>query len=195
MNIARGSGRGSAGGAHMRRRSGPAVMLAAVLGTAVAAAATTAPGSPAEWRSFDVLVDFSDLPQRYTCNELWYRLHDLLLAIGARHYPQIFTFNCGTTRAASSRSPSVRLEFQLPRALSAADARYADVPVVRGTVRLAPGTLRSYTGEDCELLRQLSTLLLPSLPVRPVGAALTCPAPGAARHSYALEVQALIPRS
>jgi len=60
-------------------------------------------------------------------------------------------------------------------------------------VRLAPGTLHSFTAEDCELLRQLSTLLLPELPVHPVGA-LACPA-GAARQSFALEVQALVPRS
>jgi hypothetical protein len=181
-----------------------ALSLVAALAAAAANAATAAPGGnaaaaaaagPAEWRSWDLLVDFKDLPQAYTCTELWYRLHDLLLAIGARHYPQIFTYHCGSTRAESSRSPSVELQFQLPRALSAADARYADVPVVRASVRLAPGTPRSYTAEDCELLKQLSTLLLPALPVHPVGAGLTCPAPGAARRSFALEVQALIPRS
>jgi hypothetical protein len=179
-----------------------ALLRVAALATA-AAAATTAPargavagdaGSPAEWRSFDLLVDFTNLPQRYTCNELWYRLHDLLLAIGARPYPQIFTFKCGTTPAASSRSPSVHLEFQLPRALATAEARYAQFPAVSTTVRLAPGTLRSYTAQDCELLRQLGTLLLPELPVHPLGAGLACPA-GAAHHSFALEVRALIPRS
>lgn len=172
-----------------------APVLALMLGAALGTAAADVAAAPAEWRSFDLLVDFTKLPQPYTCDELWYRLHDLLLAIGARPYPQIFTFHCGTTHAASSRSPSVHLEFQLPRALSAADARYADVPVVRATVRLAPGTLHSFTAGDCELLRQLGSLLLPALPVHTIGAALTCPAPGAARHSYALEVQALIPRS
>jgi hypothetical protein len=140
-------------------------------------------------------VDFKDLPRAYTCDELWYRLQDLLVAIGARPYPQIVPYHCGPTAAASSRSPSVELQFQLPQALSAADARYADVPVVRATVRLAPGSLRSYTGEDCELLKQLSTLLLPALRVQLVGPGLTCPVASAARRSYALEVQALIPRS
>jgi hypothetical protein len=199
----------------VKRLSVSAVMLVAVLGTAAAPAAapaataattpagtTAAPrasragvaGSPAEWRSFDLLVDFTDLPRRYTCNELWYRMHDLLLALGARPYPQIFTFHCGTTPAASSRSPSVHLEFRLPRALPAADARYEQFPAVSTTVRLAPGTLHSFTAGDCELLRQLATLLLPELPVHTVGAGLTCPA-GAARHSFALEVQALMPRS
>lgn len=184
-----------------RRLSGPALLCAAALGTAAAAAAVAAPtpsagaagaGSPAEWRSFDLLVDFTGLPQRYTCNELWYRLHDLLLALGARPYPQIFTFHCGTTRATSSRSPSVHLEFRLPRPLPAADARYEQFPATRATVRLGPGTLRSFTAGDCELLRQLETLLLPELPVHPLGERLACPA-GAARHPFALEVQALIP--
>jgi hypothetical protein len=169
-----------------------ALALALAFGSAAAGATSTAP-SPAEWRSFDLLVDFAGLPRRYTCNELWYRLHDLLLAIGARPYPQIFTFGCGTTPAASSRSPSVHLEFQLPRALTAAAARYEQFPAVRTTVRLAPGTLPSFTAEDCELLRQLSTLLLPELPVHPLGAPLACPA-AAARQPFALEVQALIPR-
>jgi hypothetical protein len=187
----------------MRRLSGLAVALAAAaLGVAASAAATTAPArtgtaadaGPAEWRSYDLLVDLTDLPQRYTCDELWYRLHDLLLAVGARHYPQIFTYHCGTTRATSSRSPSVQLQFQLPRALAPADARYADVPVIRATVRLAPGTLHSYKPEDCELLKQLSTQLLPALPVQRVGPELTCPAPRTGR-GYALEVQALIPRA
>lgn len=188
----------------MRRLSAFAVLLAAALGVMAADGGTTAPArprtaaadaGPAEWRAYDLLVDLTDLPRPYTCNELWYHLHDLLLAIGARHYPQIYTYHCGTTRASSSRSPSVQLQFQLPRQLSAADARYADVPVVRATVRLAPGILHSYKPEDCELLKELSTLLLPSLPVHPLGAGLTCPAPGAARRTYALEVQALIPRA
>jgi hypothetical protein len=169
-----------------------ALALAVAFGGAAAGATTTAP-RPAEWRSFDLLVDFTGLPRRYTCNELWYRLHDLLLAIGARPYPQIFTFDCGTTPAASSRSPRVHLEFQLPRALSAAAVRYEQFPAVSTTVRLAPGTLPSFTAEDCELLRQLSTLLLPELPVHPLGAPLACPA-ATARQPFALEVQALIPR-
>jgi len=33
------------------------------------------------------------------------------------------------------------------------------------------------------------------LPALPVGAGLSCPAPGAAHQGYALEVQALIPRA
>jgi len=188
----------------MKRLPALTVVLAAALGAAVAQTAPAAPAhtggaaadaGPAEWRSYDLLVDLTDLPRPYTCNELWYRLHDLLLAVGARHYPQIYTYHCGTTRAASSRSPSVQLQFQLPRALAPADARYADVPVVRATVRLAPGVLHSYKPEDCELLKQLSTQLLPSLPVQLVGAGLSCPAPGAAHQGYALEVQALIPRA
>lgn len=186
----------------MRRACAAALVLVAL--GAAAHAATLAPAhsgaaaagaGPAEWRTYDLLVDFKNLPRPYTCNELWYRLQDLLVAIGARHYPQILTYHCGSTPVASSRSPSVELQFQLPRALSAADARYADVAVVRATVRLAPGALHSYTEEDCELVRQLSTLLLPSLPVHVVGAGLTCPASGAARHPFALEVQALIPHA
>jgi hypothetical protein len=185
------------------RRSCTAALVLVALGAAAQGAtgaparnnAAAAGAGPAEWRTYDLLVDFKDLPRAYTCNELWYRLRDLLVAIGARHYPQIVTYHCGSTAAASSRSPSVELQFQLPQALSAADARYADVPVVRATVRLAPGTPRSFTAGDCELLRQLSMLLLPALPLPTVGPGLTCSVASAARRPFALEVQALIPRS
>lgn len=171
-----------------------AALVVASASTPARSAVTGAAASPAEWRSFDLIVDFSDLPRQYTCNELWYRLHDVLLAIGARADPQISIEGCGTTAAASSRSPSAHLQFQLPRALAAANAHYAQFPAVSVTVRLAPGTLHHFTATDCELMRQLRALLFPELPVQAVGAEFSCPA-GAARHSFALEVQTLVPLS
>jgi hypothetical protein len=166
-------------------------------GTATAArsSAATAAAAPAQWRSFDLLVDLQNLPRAYTCDELWYRFRDLLLAIGARPYPQILAYQCGTTPAQSTRSPSVQLQFELPDALPASDSRYADVSVVRSTIRLAPGRLASWTKADCELLKQVSSRLLVALPVRVVGTPLECAAPGAPAARFALEVQALIPRS
>jgi len=164
-------------------------------------AATAARGSaaaaqtPAQWRAFDLLLDLQNLPRAYTCRELWQRSDELLLALGARHYPQILVYHCGATREESSRSPQVQLQFQLPQALSPSQSRYADVTVVRRTIVLSPRQLPSFTAADCGLLKQLSSELFPQTPVRVVGAPLECPAPGAARPRYALEVETLMPRS
>lgn len=164
-------------------------------GAAAPAAQTPAAQTLAQWRSFDLLLDLQDLPRAYTCRELWQRSDELLLALGARHWPQILVYHCGATPAQSSRSPRVQLQFQLPLALTAAQSRYADVTAVRRTIRLTPAQLPSFTGADCGLLKQLSSELLPATPVRVVGAPLECSAAGAARPGFALEVEALIPRS
>lgn len=148
---------------------------------------------PAEWRPFDLLVELQELPRAYTCTELWYRFHDVLQALGARPYPKILTYHCGATAAESSHSPSVQLQFELPELLPASLSRYADVTVERATRRLGPGKLPSFTTQDCELLRQMRTQLLAALPVRVLGT-LSCPA-SASKEQYALEVQALLPRS
>jgi hypothetical protein len=184
-----------------RLRSGLLVLAVCLAAQAAAAAVTTAtppaaaraPAGPAEWRAFDLIVDLRDLPRAYSCDELWYRFHDVLLAIGARPDMQILTYHCGNTRAESGRSPSVQLEFRLPIALAAAQARYADLSAVPRTIRLAPGEPHSLTRGDCALLAQIDSSLLAALPVRVVGPAPACAAAGDGR--FALEVQVLVPRS
>lgn len=150
-------------------------------------------GPTAQWRSWDLYVELQDLPRGYTCTELWYRFRDVLMAIGARQYPQIDTYRCDRTAASSSRLPSVQVQFQLPDPLPQAQARYADVAVERSTIRLAPGKLASFTDGDCELLKQIDEKLLVALPVHVVGA-LSCQA-GGAKERYTLQVQALLPHS
>jgi hypothetical protein len=183
----------------MRRVALYGTWLLVALGAAAAGAAPARGSTPpaaaasAQWRSFDLLLDLHDLPRAYSCDELWYRFRDLLLAIGARPFPRILAYRCGKTPALSSRAPSLQLQFELPEALPVSDSRYADVSAVRSTVRLAPGRLHSWTSADCELLKQAGSQLLPALPVHVVGAPLECPAPGGAR--FALEVRALIPHS
>lgn len=177
-----------------------ALRLAALCAAAMAPpalAATTdshlAAGPAAQWRSWDLYVELHDLPRGYTCTELWYRFRDVLMAIGARQYPQIDAYHCDRTAASSSRSPSVQVQFQLPDPLAAAQARYADVAVERSTIRLGPGKLPSFTDADCELLKQIDEKLLVALPVHVVGA-LSCRA-RAAKERYTLQIQALLPHS
>jgi hypothetical protein len=175
-----------------------AALAAAALLVAVMAPAHGSPtdshppaGPAAQWRSFDLYVELHDLPRGYTCTELWYRFHDVLMAIGARPWPRIDAYHCDRTPASSSRSPSVQLQFQLPDPLPQAQARYADVSVQRSTIRLGPGKPATFTAGDCELLKQMNDKLLVALPVHVVGS-LSCQA-GAAKRHFTLEVQALLP--
>lgn len=150
--------------------------------------------APAQWRSFDILVALRDLPHNYTCDDLWYRFRDLLLAIGARPASlKILPYQCANTAAVPARSPQVQVQFELPVGLTPAEARYADAPAVRRRVRLAPGNLKHMTEADCELLKQMSAGLLVALPVQILSPPLDCRAPAAAHGRFALEVQTLIP--
>jgi hypothetical protein len=171
-----------------------AVLAAALpaLGGAAGGAGADVAG-PAQWRAFNILVALHDLPHNYTCDDLWYRFRDLLLAIGARETDlKILPYQCSNIPAVAERSPQVQLQFELPVGLTPAEARYADASAARRRVRLAPGNLKHLTGGDCVLLGQMNAGLLATLPVQIVSAPLDCNTPGAARGRFALEVQALI---
>ena len=157
----------------------------------VAAAGATAPSAaPAEWRTYDILVDFQDLPRTYSCDDLWYRFRDVLLALGARAYMTITPYHCGYVGGGEERSPSVEVRFQLPQPVTGAARQYAQVSVLAEKVRLAPGSPRSLTAADCELVRQLKDGLLAALPVRVDTATFSCSAP---RRSFALTLEASVP--
>ena len=146
-----------------------ACLMACAAGAAHAAAAasTTAPAAvPAQWRTYDLLVQFQDLPKTYSCDDLWYRFRDVLLTLGARAYMTITPYDCGYVGGGEARSPRVELKFQLPRLLHGEDTRYAEMSAVKREVRLAPGTPHSVQAGDCELMKQLQDTLLPALPVR-----------------------------
>lgn len=170
-----------------------AALLALLLAVAAAggarAAAAPAVPLPAEWRSFDLLVQFHALPRSYSCDELWYKFRDVLLKLGARAYMTITPYHCGFTGGGRATSPSVELEFQLPRLLSGPDTRYAQISVVDQRVRLAPGSPRTIGDEDCELVRQLRATLFAGLPLHITTADFSCTV---APQAFALNVQAPI---
>ena len=132
---------------------------------ALAGAARSAP-VPAEWQTFDVLVDFENLPRTYSCDDLWYRFRDVLLQLGARAYMTITPYDCGYPGGGAARSPHVEVEFQLPRVLHGAATRYAQLSVVDASVRLAPGSPRSLDAHDCDLVTQLEGTLFAALPLQ-----------------------------
>jgi hypothetical protein len=162
--------------------------MACWAGAAAAANPSTAAATlPAQWRTYDVVVHFQDLPKTYSCDDLWYRFRDVLLTLGARAYMTITPYDCGYTGGGEARSPRVEVKFQLPLLLHGADTRYAEMSAVKRDVRLAPGTPHSLQAGDCELMKQLQDTLLAGLPVQVTAASYSCSGPGA---TFALTVQA-----
>lgn len=163
------------------------VALALTAATPARASATAA-----EWMPHELIVSLNDLPRAYSCNDLWYRFHDVLLAIGARD-ARILTYDCRDAAAHPHGSPKVELRFQLPAALPATDARFADFTATAVTVRFAPGSPNSLTGDDCELMKQMTAGLLEALDLH-ADAKFRCAAATPAER-FAVTVRALFPAS
>ena len=153
------------------------------------AVAGGAPTKPAVWFAHDMIVDLQDLPKRYSCDDLWYRFHDVLLSIGARPDMQIFAYQCNT------RSPRVHLQFSLLQTVSGGEIKYAGLQAGTEAIRLEPRHPRSLDASDCALLQQSKDTLLPALPVRVLSYRLSCVAPTSGHRQFYLSVQALSPVS
>jgi hypothetical protein len=164
-----------------------ACVFACGAGAAHAAASVGAPAAlPAQWRSYDLLVQFHELPKTYSCDELWYRFRDVLLTLGARAYLTITPYDCGYLGGGEARSPRVEVKFQLPQLLHGDATRYAEMSAVEREVHLAPGAPHALQAGDCELMKQLQDTLLAALPVQVTQASYSCSGPG----SFALTLQA-----
>ncbi len=168
--------------------------FALALGPLTASAAPP-PGGPsatwATWITRDVQIDLRNLPKPYTCDDLWYKVRGVLLAIGAREYMSISPHNCGARASGGGRSPSIEAKFQTLRALSGPDARWAQTSAVPKTVRLGPGEPQTLDTSDCALLSQLNETLFSYLGAHVVAADLKCSSPQSERK-FSLAVEALI---
>jgi len=161
----------------------------------IATAAAPAPVRPAQWRSHDIIVDLHNLPIRYTCDDLWYKFRDVLLALGARPAMQILAYRCGPQFGELANSPSVQLHFTLPEPLDTEQARWADMDAETRNVQLTPGHPGSLLNSDCDLVRQMKDQLLTALPERVISFKLACAAPRSARRPFEVTVQTLTPVS
>jgi hypothetical protein len=159
--------------------------------TANPKAAAMPAGQPASWMPHDMIVSFNNLPERYSCDDLWYKFHDLLLALGARPDLKILAYRCGP--GATGRSPQVQLQFSTPRLLTSAQRRWMDVEAAPETVRLGSGNPQSWHKADCELMRQTKDELLNPITSRVVSFDLACAAPPTDKWRYTVTVQALEP--
>jgi hypothetical protein len=139
--------------------------------------------TPAVWYHYDVIVDLQDLPQRYTCDELWYKFRDILLTVGARPDMQIVPYQC------DSLSPRVQIRFSFPKTLDESLVRFASFETVSDIVHLEPGQPRSLDVADCSLLQQIKDTLLAGLPVQVVSYHFACPALPSSHRSFELSVQ------
>src|SRR6185312_16385330 len=179
------------GGGHMRRLGSlaAAVCALALVSSSVAGrsamahgateaatgAATTPVGDgsqgkaagaqPALWRTYDMIVNLQNLPRTYTCDELWYEFHGILLQLGAWSYSiNILPYHCSPTPSGDMKSPDVQVRFQLPFFLQGPAVKYATAKAVEQTIRLSPGEPKTLHPADCELMQQITQTLLASLP-------------------------------
>jgi hypothetical protein len=158
-----------------------------------AAGSAAQPGTTAaEWMPHELIVGLTDLPRAYSCNDLWYRFHDVLSAIGAREM-RILTYDCSDTATHAHGSPQVELKFQLPGALTSANARFADLAANNSAVRFLPGSPRSLSADDCELMRQITAGLFGALGLH-TDAKFRCDAKAPGKR-FAVTVRALLPAS
>jgi hypothetical protein len=152
---------------------------------------TAAPtlGQPATWRPHDLIVSLRNLPRAYSCDDLWYKFRDILLALGARPDIKILVYQCGREAGELARSPDVHLQFSTPEVLTGAQVRWAQIRAAPETVHLAPGQPASLRGSDCELMRQIKDELLPEVTERVVKVDFACSAPRQSRPPFNITVQ------
>ncbi|HEY6516922.1 MAG TPA: hypothetical protein VIY50_12310 [Steroidobacteraceae bacterium] len=179
----------------MKRHVGIIVVTACALGWLGAAGAssgqkTAAAGRPALWRTYDMIVNLQNLPRTYTCNQLWYEFHGILLRLGAWPYSvNILPYHCSPTPGGYLRSPDVEIRFQLPIFLSSG-VKSAPAEAVERTIRLAPGEPKTLQSSDCQLLRQIEQMLLGSVEAHVDKDHFACsaPPPRAANFSVTLSL-------
>jgi hypothetical protein len=169
-----------------RASTGPVVVRATASKVAAGAAATARGASPASgltakpalWRTFDMLVNLQNLPRTYTCDQLWYEFHGIVLQLGAWPYSvNILPYHCSPAPNGALRSPDVEVGFQLPFFLHGVAAKSAPTQAIERTLRLSPGEPKTLQGSDCQLMQQISQTLLASLPLRIDRQRFDCSAP------------------
>ncbi|HEX3845062.1 MAG TPA: hypothetical protein VHV80_11905 [Steroidobacteraceae bacterium] len=124
-------------------------------------------GQPALWRTYDMIVNLQNLPRTYTCDQLWYEFHGILLQLGAWPYSvSILPYHCSPSPGGYLRSPDVEARFQLPIFLHGAAAKSAPAKAIERAVRLAPGEPKILQTSDCQLLQQIAQTMLASIEAR-----------------------------
>lgn len=164
------------------------VALMAILTTVSISRAVASPAAevPAVWTAHAMIIDLDGLSKRYSCDDLWYRFRAVLLSIGARPDLRVVPYHC------EERTPSVELQFSLPRSVPAS---FADLQAERDIITLGPGQPAPLDLSDCALMRQIKDALFNELPLRVVNFRLACLGPQSSRHHFQVTLQSLRPDS
>jgi hypothetical protein len=134
---------------------------------------------PAIWRTYDMIVSLQNLPRTYTCDQLWYELHGILLRIGAWPYSiNILPYHCSPSPRGYMKSPDVQVHFQLPYLLQGVAVKAAPAQAIERTIKLSPGEPKTLQASDCQLMQQISQTLLASIPARVGNEHFDCSGPG-----------------
>lgn len=149
-------------------------------------------GQPALWRTYDMIVNLQNLPRTYTCDQLWYEFHGILLQLGAWPYSvSILPYHCSPSPNGYLRSPDVEARFQLPIFLHGAAAKSAPTKAIERTVRLAPGEPKILQTADCQLLQQIAQTMLASIQARVGETHFDCDGPP--RRAAEFSVSVILP--
>lgn len=130
---------------------------------------------PAVWRAYDLIVDLDNLSRTYTCDQLWYVFHGILLRLGVPiDTLNVLPYDCSPTPSGDLRSPRVQVSFRMPAVVHGASVKWAELSAVRRVIAIRPGEPKWLEPTDCRLLRQIRETLLASLPVKVLHSDLDC---------------------
>ena len=130
---------------------------------------------PAIWRTYDLVVDLDHLSRTYTCDQLWYVFHGILLRLGVPIASlNVLPYRCSRTASGDLRSPRVQVSFRMPAVVHGAAVKWAQLSAVQRLIVIRPGEPKRLQPGDCWLLRQIRETLLTSLPVKVVQGELHC---------------------
>jgi len=172
----------------------------AVYGAVVAVSLLVAPSNAsaapalAFWANYDEIVHLDNLSKSYGCDELFYKVRDILLAVGVRPGVEIYVYDCAHGRGESARSPRIHVIFYAPMALPMTARQTArTLSVNQKFIRLRPGDPKSLDAADCILLDEMGGTVLRSVSKHMDATGLNCRSIQAARGQFGLVVDALIP--
>ena len=171
------------------------MMLAAAIGSTVfapRASAAVAGPKRAVWAEHDLRIELPRLPRHYSCDELNEKVHDVLLAIGARADMRVRANRC-TADFDITVPPRVHVIFSLPVEVHGQLAKSADMFAVERTVRIEPGNPPSIDFSDCEFLRQLNLTLFPAVYIPIQVNHLACRPTAAGHTPFSVLLDALLP--
>lgn len=155
--------------------------------------ATQPAAQPAALRHRDLIIALHNLPNLYSCDDLWYKFRDVLLALGASPDIKILVYQCGKYAGDLAHSPRVHLRFSTPELLTQSQAHWADLKAAPQSIRLSPGQPPSLRESDCALLRQLKNELLPEISNRITSFDLACETLQPSHRPFNITVQTVIP--